>query len=129
MLLLVNKLLRFKQLAFVALLLWLIAGLGGVHSHFCFDGKEPPMSVHMDVIGGHSEHAESEEHRDVDVDMSPSVAVKYLKIDLPLLAVLALILVACKTMKKNFHSVYSSFSPQRVSGLRPPLRAPPSSPV
>ena len=87
------------------------------------------MSVHLDVIGGHPEHAESEEHRDVNVDMSPSVAVKYLKIDLPLLAMLALIIVACISLQKNFLPVYYSFSPQRISGLRPPLRAPPSAPV
>lgn len=87
------------------------------------------MSIHMDVIGGHPEHADSEEHRDIDVDSSPSFTIKYFKIDLPLLAMLALIVALCISSQKTFLPIYVSFSPQRVSGIRPPLRAPPISPV
>ncbi|RYY75435.1 MAG: hypothetical protein EOO52_08530 [Gammaproteobacteria bacterium] len=87
------------------------------------------MSVHVDAIDGHTEHEESEEHRDIDVDMSPSLIIKYFKVDLPLLAMLALIITICGLSKKTFLARYSSFKPQRVSGLHPPLRAPPASPA
>lgn len=87
------------------------------------------MSIHMDVGGGHTEHAQNEEYRDIDVDLSPSLIIKYFKIDLPLLAMLTLIVAVCISSQKSFLSIYASFSPQRIPGIRPPLRAPPIYPV
>lgn len=53
---------------------------------FCFDGP-PPISLHLDVIGGHEVHTADESHQDIDVEVSQSVLAKLLKFDpsLPIL--------------------------------------------
>jgi hypothetical protein len=58
------------QFAFIALLLWLLGNCIGLHGHFCFDGQEPPVSVHMHMEG-HSphDHHPDEEHLDADVEL------------------------------------------------------------
>lgn len=64
-------------LMFLALLLWLMTSCMGVHSHFCFDGQEPAVSLHMDLVEGHEVHSEEEVHQDLDV--SQSAFIKLLK--------------------------------------------------
>jgi len=48
------------------------------HAHFCFDGKEPPTSIHIADGDVHPcETDESKEHKgDKDVKLSPDLLVK-----------------------------------------------------
>ena len=111
--------------AFIALALWLLANWAGAHGHYCFDGQEAPVSVHMDVMGDHPEHHADEEHQDADVEMLPSVIAKLSKIDvsLVLLAVLSLLLVL---YPQGFIRAQYAFSlPHKVPHHWPPLRGPP----
>jgi hypothetical protein len=124
-----QNLLRHKTIAFVALIIWLIAGWSGAHGHLCFDGQEPPISIHMDTLGEHPDHAADEQHVDANVDLSQPLLAKLTKIDLPLLLAAAL-LFAVMFEKTSF--VVSNYSPtysSRRTGLRPPLRAPPVLPA
>ena len=124
-----QNLLRHKTIAFVALIIWLIAGWSGAHGHLCFDGQEPPISIHMDTLGEHPDHAADEQHVDANVDLSQPLLAKLTKIDLPHLLAAAL-LFAVLFEKTSF--VVSNYSPtysSRRIGLRPPLRAPPVLPV
>jgi hypothetical protein len=125
----VQNILRHKTIAFVALIIWLIAGWSGAHGHLCFDGQEPPISIHMDTLGEHPDHAADEQHVDANVDLSQPLLAKLTKIDLPLLLAAAL-LFAVMFEKTSF--VVSNYSPtysSRRTGLRPPLRAPPVLPA
>jgi hypothetical protein len=58
-----------RYLLFAALVMWLLTGWAGARGHFCFDGNEPPMSVHMELVGDHPEHSSADVHMDVDVDL------------------------------------------------------------
>lgn len=113
-------------IAFTALTLWLLGNWIGVHGHFCFDGQEPPVSVHVH-LDGHTahDHYPDEEHTDADVDLLQLVIAKLSKIDLGLvlLAVLSLLLtprlprpVFVRYLTRLFHS---------IPYARPLLRAPP----
>lgn len=124
-----QHILLHKTLAFAALIIWLIAGWSGAHGHLCFDGQEPPLSIHMDTFGEHTEHAADEQHVDANVDLSQPLLAKLTKIDLPLLLVAALLFTL---LLEKIAFIVSRYSPSHSScrvGLRPPLRAPPELPA
>lgn len=109
----------------MAFALWLLGNWLGAHGHFCFDGQEPPVSVHMHMLGDHPEHHDDEVHQDADVDLLQSAIAKLTKLDqgLILLAVVALLLVV--RPRPVLASRYSAFIPTPIPFTRPPLRAPP----
>lgn len=113
----------------MALIIWLIAGWSGAHGHLCFDGQEPPVTVHMDMLGNHPEHSSDEKHFDADVDVGQLTLAKLSKIDLPLLIAAALLLAVLFEKVSLVVSLYSHTYSSRLSGLRPPLRAPPVFPA
>ena len=121
--------LHHKTLAFVALIVWLIASWSGAHGHLCFDGQEPPVTVHMEMLGDHPEHGSDEQHVDADVELGQFILAKLSKIDLPLLLAAALLLAVLfeKVSLVVSHSSHTYSS--RRTGLRPPLRAPPVFPA
>jgi hypothetical protein len=125
----VQNILHHKTLAFVALIIWLIASWSGAHGHLCFDGQEPPISVHIHALGEHPDHTTDEQHVDADVDLNQPLLAKLTKIDLPLLITAALLLAVlfekASVVVTNYSPAYSS----RRAGLRPPLRAPPVFPA
>jgi hypothetical protein len=124
-----QNILRHKAFAFAALIIWLVAGWSGAHGHLCFDGQEPPVSIHMDALGEHPDHAANEQHVDADVDLSQPLLAKLTKIDLPLLLVAALLLAVLLEKTSFVVSNYSHTYSSRLAGLRPPLRAPPVFPA
>lgn len=114
------------QIAFAALILWLLGNWIGLHGHFCFDGQEPPVSVHVH-LDGHSthDHHPEEEHLDADVDLLQMVIAKLSKVDpgLMLLAVLLLLLVS--PARRLFFSRYQTRPLHSFPYSRPLLRGPP----
>jgi hypothetical protein len=81
----------------VACLAVLFAGLGNAHLHYCFDGQEPPVSVHLtdgidpghdhhDHTGHAPDHEPDQEHHDdldVDLDLGNNALAKTFKFDQP----------------------------------------------
>lgn len=125
----VKPVLRYRSYALISLLLWLMVSWSGVHGHFCFDGQEPPVSLHVDMLGGHTDHAPDEAHQDIDIEQPQSVLVKTVKLDLFVPVFLALvILLRAGGTAFTFQSIVSS-RPRRSIGVRPPLRAPPATPA
>jgi hypothetical protein len=125
----VRSILRYQIVVYTALLLWLCLGWSGAHGHFCFDGQESPVSIHMDLVTDHAEHTDDEQHRDADIDLSQWVTAKLLKIELPLLLTALLLLALLITSTVSLRFFYTALSLQRLAGLRPPLRAPPVFPA
>lgn len=113
------------KFAFLAFTFWLLSNWAGAHGHFCFDGQEPPISVHMH-LDGHAtqDHHPDEVHQDADIDISQSALAKMSKIDfgLILLAALALMLTLPTPL---FTTIYRAFFPRVSLYWRPLLRAPP----
>ena len=118
------------QFAFVAFAFWLLSSWAGTHGHFCFDGQEPPVSIHMSVMGEHLEHHADEVHQDADVDLAQSVLAqstlaKLSKIDWALVLIAAFSLALLVLPAARFSCVYRAFYPRISLYWRPLLRAPP----
>ena len=114
-----------KPFVYIALIFWLLASVSGMHGHYCFDGKEPPISIHSDLMTGHPEHHEDEEHVDADGDLFEPVLAKLVKIDAPLLLTAFIFLLMLCAHQQIFLSRYPLPFTPRFIGLRPPSRAPP----
>lgn len=128
---------NYKLLAFAALFFWLITGLNGAHGHFCFDGQEPPVSLHLGVASDHQEHvhedlheqsALQQQHMDMDVDFSQNLVIKFFKFDLPILLLAALVLLIC-LLPVRVSVTYQLIILRRFFTFHPPLRAPPYIPA
>jgi hypothetical protein len=112
----------YQQWVFIAASIWLCASLLGAYGHYCLDGKEPSVSVHMGV--DQKAHPIDDLHMDMDVELSKVAPLKIVKIDLPLLvtALVLLLIIASKSAEFFYQT------PQTHSFFRicPPLRAPPA---
>lgn len=117
---------RSYHFAFIALALWLLSNWAGAHGHFCFDGKEPPISVHMHLDGHEAhDHHPDEAHQDADIELTQSVLAKLSKIDLGLILFAALALALLILPTALFIGAYRAFYPRIALHWRPLLRAPP----
>ncbi len=125
----VQNILNHKTIVFMALAIWLITSWSGAHRHICFDGQEPPVTVHMELIGDHPEHDANEKHVDANFDLNQLLIIKLVKIDLPFLIATVLLLIVLLKECVTFTSFYSRVFSSHLIGLRPPLRAPPAVPV
>lgn len=118
--------------------LW--ARSGGAHLHLCFDGSEPPSSLHLSVgahhaddhSGLHSHHGEhdaGQAHSDLDVPLADSPLAKPGKLvqDLPLFLLAAVALFAFLGSPRQPRGVREppTLPAWAVLHLVPPLRGPP----
>ncbi len=106
--------------------------VGGAHLHYCFDGLEPPVSLHIDGHAG-SHHMDSGVsaggHEDVDVSVGVDALVKKVPTLLDLLGLIGALVVLLHLLPR-VRSVVPSvdfFLPVSATRayLRPPLRGPP----
>ena len=121
-----NKLFHHQQLARIVLFLWLFTSLSGMHAHYCFDGLEPPVSVHFEMAGDHPDHSDEATHIDADNKPSQIIALKIFNIDF-LFLLAAFLVIACwpLVLGQRFSLSKTPTSWLAVFALRPPLRAPP----
>jgi hypothetical protein len=121
----VKKLFHHKTFVYAALLFWLFASASGMHGHYCYDGMEPPVSVHYDLLSSHNDDANLG-HK--DIDSKPQVsALKVTNLDLPFLAALFLLAMIWPIIRgQQFSLSKTPSSWLAVTNLRPPLRAPPA---
>ncbi|ARU29644.1 hypothetical protein CBR65_20595 [Cellvibrio sp. PSBB006] len=99
---------------------------GGLHGHFCFDGQESPVSVHMDLLNGHPDHEHGDEaHIDTDAELVESILFKLTKVDLPLLITALIYALLLIVSTPSFIRTVSQPFANKHFLLRPPLRAPP----
>ena len=134
-----NQRYRHKAFVYAALLLWLFATGSGMHGHFCFDGMEPPVSVHFDLLSEHDNHPAADDqdhHNDInhhsaghkDMDSKPALldVLKLSNPDLHFLATLLLLVIVWPAIRgQKFHLSNTPSAWRSIVGLRPPLRAPP----
>jgi hypothetical protein len=130
-----------RRWAWIASFAVLFAGVTNAHAHvhLCFDGQEPPASVHLsdksghhdsvrpsDQIAGFGHYADDEDHDDVDLDLANPALAKTFKHD---------VTAICPTWHKGapiVRSVAEAPAPaldrpiaSTRTYLHPPLRAPP----
>ena len=116
-----------KQRTLLLLLIWLFASLSGMHGHYCFDGQEPPVSVHFDLLDN-QDHGDAEAgHKDFDSKPMSMTFLKLLSLDLPFFAAALLLLIIWPVIRgQNFTYFNTPSAWLSITGLRPPLRAPPA---
>jgi len=111
----------------ICALAFLFVSNSGTHLHVCFDGQEPPISVHV-LDGDHADlHHDDAAHDELDIDPLSKPPPKPLYSDLP---VLALLIVVCGLLWRSAAAVPVPLrclsSPRSLPRYwRPPLRAPP----
>lgn len=120
-----------------ALLLWMLAialvplRMANAHLHFCLDGQQAPVSLHVQDRPGHDHAAEQlAGHTDVDVDFPVANTIAKLPSggdDLPVflpLYVLAILLPAQRHEAPR--PTVTVVDVGAVAKLRPPVRGPPA---
>jgi hypothetical protein len=81
-----------KRWSWLTAIAVLFAGLTNAHSHvhYCFDGQEPPASIHLVDSTDHDHelpgHSDGPEHDDLDLDVPNQALGKACKHDLPAIA-------------------------------------------
>lgn len=121
--------LRAPHWLLIVLLAVLVTRLGGVHLHLCFDGQEPPATLHASDGGEHHDaHHLGEQHSDKDVDLLGVVLLKKSpgSLELPILLAACIVLLLLSPASRGQwprNAFYRAF-PQPFR-LRPPLRGPP----
>jgi len=104
--------------------------IGGTHLHLCFDGSEPPVSLHLSDSGvHHGDEAAPSPHADQDVSIGAEALVKKYSaaFDLAALAfVFALLLFFLPRVRNPLPDFFATAHPAFARlRLRPPLRGPP----
>ena len=119
-----------KALLRTAVLILVLALVGDISIHYCFDGQEPPVSVHFEKLNGHPDHQDQDQqHSDVDREvLSDILLTKLPDQDQPLFLSALLFLFAFVAPSRQQASPDNiSLHWQVPTSLRPPLRAPPRS--
>jgi hypothetical protein len=113
----------------LAVLAFFFCSLTGAHLHLCFDGSEPPLSLHAGD-GAHFDHhaGESQQHDDVDVEPLGDLLAKSAQALLFAIMAVSFVLLVLQAPPSKLITIARQRlrvprAPPRF--LRPPLRAPP----
>jgi hypothetical protein len=118
-----------KQTAWIWLfcIALLAVRIGGAHLHLCFDGSEPPISVHVGELSAQDEHG-GIHHADKDLNLVDSGVAKVFVQVLAAPALIAALVVLCLHIVARSIPVSTyapplfRFIPQRFSAPRAPPR-------
>lgn len=111
---------------YILLLVLLSLRIGGAVSHYCFDGLEPPVTIHFDNLNGHVDHEAESGHTDVEKQVSSDNLLGKIFEFESMLAIVAMFLTALLSQSSGqdyYHRVVQQTS--NLQKFRPPLRAPP----
>lgn len=121
---------RVPAILLLCLALLVVRGLGlGMHVHLCFDGSEPPASLHMAADAVDPSHPETGPlHEDVDVSLVGDMLGKIAKtaLNLPVLLLVCALLLFSRTKAPTLQWAHFAVPVRPIAHhIRPPLRAPP----
>lgn len=118
--------LNYKKFAYLALICWLLASLGGVCLHLCFDGSEPTSAVYFDTLdSSHMQHNDDAMHDDANINLNQSILTQLSHFSIPLIMALVLLMPLLQIQKSSYFLFLQTYSPRNIFTLSPPLRAPP----
>jgi hypothetical protein len=119
---------RHPFILLLALLAFAFGRLTGAHLHLCFDGSEPPLTLHTADSAHVDHHAGETHHEDLDVEplgdlLAKSAQLVMLAVFAAAILLLALLAPPWRLLAIDRESLRLPRPPPRF--LRPPLRAPP----
>lgn len=108
----------------------LLTRMSGEHLHLCFDGADPPISMHtdgseFDVLDEQSGHCPADVKVRLSADALVKKSVMALDVSAAMVRAFVLVLVADTHPPKFSHFRTPSPLPSAAFFLRPPLRGPP----
>lgn len=112
---------------YILLAVMLVLWTGGAVAHYCFDGLEPPVTLHFDSLSGHDEHDHEPGHVDVEKPALPANLIsKIFELNLGFFLI-ALFCFEMLSLTGGLTELRElSFNLQSPRTLLPPLRAPPA---
>jgi len=118
-------------LLFLACTCLILARLNGTHLHLCFDGSEPPTSIHLLDDGDTDFHfGANSPHQDLDVSLVGNVIVKHDTAGVDLLPALVAAIVLLGLLQAIAVRLplarHPVPAPTSIFELRPPTRGPPA---
>jgi hypothetical protein len=115
-----------KFTATLLLLGFLLIPVSGAASHYCFDGKEAPVSVHFDYFDGHEVHDEAEQHVDLEKQLlAEHLVSKFSDLDFVFPLLVPLFAADIGRLESFQYAILSIAGHPSPWLLKPPLRAPP----
>lgn len=106
----------------VLLILW----TGGAVAHYCFDGLEPPVTLHFDSLNGHDDHEYEPGHVDAEKPaLSANLLSKIFELDLGILLLTTFLIELLGFNNAPIKLRELALPPRFQRALLPPLRAPP----
>lgn len=110
-------------MTFAALFSWFCAGLLGLHSHIPLDGSPATLdsSFFKDSLDDSYGHKVNP-HVDTESNTTPTKNINF-----AILLIVGLVILLLGQQRYSRITLALSFYPQQTYGLRPPLRAPPTS--
>ena len=113
-------------IVYLLLLVFLSLRIGGAVSHYCFDGMEPPVTIHFDNLNGHIEHDGEAGHNDMEKQVLSDNLLSKLFDAETLLIITALFLFSL--LSQSGGQMYQLLLSRKSNALNYyllPLRAPP----
>ncbi|PHR90763.1 MAG: hypothetical protein COA78_34430 [Blastopirellula sp.] len=115
-----------KITAYLLIATLALFSVGGAVAHYCFDGLEPPVSLHFESIGGHIEHGAQSEHNDFEQGfLADNLLAKVIDLDLLYLIFAVLVFLVFSSSKSPIQLYLVTPKRKKFFTLHPPLRAPP----
>lgn len=117
-----------RAVSITAILILVLISAGDIHSHFCFDGQEPAVSLHFENLNGHPDHSEDESaHNDFEAELSVNtLLIKFSDFGQLLIANTVSDTFVQVQFKQAIGPITESAPiPEQPSAVLPPLRAPP----
>jgi hypothetical protein len=105
----------------------LVTRIAGTHLHLCFDGLEPPVSMHLLDVDSHD--GDDTEHNDRNVELPGATLAKAsvsLADALLLLAAVLCLALLPDTLRHSRPLSRLTLFLESTKLLRPPLRGPPA---
>lgn len=126
---------KYKSAVLVLCVFVVTLRLLGAHAHLCFDGREPPVTLHItDAIDAH--HADeassglSASHDDLDVGVASDLLLKRIEASFDMVVLFTAFFLLLAFMPASRHAPVRRDDPPPAPAaalphFRPPLRAPP----
>ena len=107
----------------------LITRIAGTHLHLCFDGLEPPVSLHTLDIDSHDSSEQAHNDRNVELPGATLAKATSWQVDaLFLIAAFSCLLLLSDSRRTPLPAFRLAPFLESIRLLRPPLRGPPAFP-
>lgn len=112
-----------RALVVILTCLW----FGGIVQHYCLDGMEPNITLHLENLNGHVDHEDGSGHNDFERKaLTDNLLPKNYDFGIQLFSLLLIIIAQLRPAASQRFELLHTRAASWSHVLRPPLRAPPA---